>query len=106
MFLFRFRSSVFSERSEPERGSEPFTAKDQRTKTCYPMVLPYQPPIKNVCCGFCRRTLESVDMKISANLGLLTIVLTVLLAVGACQRAPVSESNVNVNTNLSTNANL
>ena len=45
-------------------------------------------------------------MKISANLGLLTILLTVLLAVGACQRAPVSESNVNVNTNLSTNANL
>jgi Negative regulator of sigma E activity len=43
-------------------------------------------------------------MKTLANLGLITIVLTLVLAAGACQRAPVSESNLN--TNLSTNANL
>jgi len=45
-------------------------------------------------------------MKTFANLGLITILLTALLAIGACQRGAVSESNVNVNTNLSTNANL
>ena len=43
-------------------------------------------------------------MKTLANLGLMTIALILVLAAGACQRAPVSESNLN--TNLSTNANL
>ena len=54
---------------------------------------------------FCRRTLESVDMKNFANHpGWIIILLTVVFATGACQRAPVTESNLN--TNLSTNANL
>src|SRR6185295_8873573 len=43
-------------------------------------------------------------MKTFANLALMTILLTLLIAAGACQRASVSEANVN--TNLSTNANL
>jgi hypothetical protein len=61
--------------------------------------------MKHVDCGFRRRTLESVDMKTSAKtLGLILFFLTMVFAMGACQRAPVAESNVNAN--LSTNANL
>jgi hypothetical protein len=50
--------------------------------------------------------MESVDMKtaIAKRPGLILLFSLLVVALGACQRGPVAESNVN--TNLSTNANL
>src|SRR4030095_9954281 len=50
--------------------------------------------------------MESVDMKpaIATRAGHLFLLSFLVFAFGACQRGPVAESNVN--TNLSTNANL
>ena len=73
-------------------------------------VLSYRPslstPFQLRDCGLGRRTMESVDMKtaIAQRLGLILFLSTLLLAIGACQRTPVAESNINAN--LSTNANL
>ena len=63
-------------------------------------------PLQFTLTAKCRRTVESVDMKTAFALhpGALLVISLLLLVTGACQRAPVAESNIN--TNLSTNANL
>src|SRR5436189_337998 len=72
------------------------------------VVLFYEPSLStplNMFTAASPRTLESVDMKTATSQpGLLFVFAALVLSIGACQRAPVAESNIN--TNLSTNANL